>query len=128
MLNKENIIKIIKDMNLPIGDFWISSGAALVIHGVKEYTRDIDLGCNENLWNLLLNEGYTYRVADDNSKIMALNDSIELIKDWFADEIEFIEGLPVCSLDSVKKQKLKLGREKDSKDIKLIEDYIISKK
>ncbi len=36
----------------------------------------------------------------------------------------FIDGLPVGSLESIKKQKAQLGREKDIKDIKIIDDYI----
>ena len=35
-----------------------------------------------------------------------------------------MENLPVASLESVKKQKSQLGREKDLVDIKLIDDYI----
>ena len=42
MLHKEDIIKVLRDMNLPLGEYWITSGAGLVIHGVKEATRDID--------------------------------------------------------------------------------------
>ncbi|MDT8715351.1 hypothetical protein IAI10_01505 [Clostridium sp. 19966] len=49
MLYKEDIIKILKDVDLPLNEYWITSGAGLVIHGVKETTRDIDLGCTTNL-------------------------------------------------------------------------------
>jgi len=124
MLYKENIIKIMKDLDLPLNEYWITSGAALVIHGVKETTSDIDLGCGANLWEYLLQKGYEFRVEEDSSKIMAINDSIEIIKDWFVDEIEFIDGLPTGSLESIKKQKAKLGREKDIKDIKMIDEFI----
>lgn len=124
MLYKENIIKIMKDLDLPLNEYWITSGAALVIHGVKETTTDIDLGCGSNLWEYLLQKGYEFRVEEDSSKIMAINDSVEIIKDWFVDEIEFIDGLPIGSLESIKKQKSKLGREKDIKDIKMIDEFI----
>jgi hypothetical protein len=125
MLYKEDIIKIIKDLDLPIKKYWITSGAALVIHGVKENTADIDLGCTTNLWNHFLQKGYTYRVEKDNSRIMIIKDSVEIIKDWFVDEIEFINGLPIGSLASIKTQKSKLGLEKDIKDIMLIDEFII---
>jgi hypothetical protein len=128
MLYKEDIIKILRDMNLPLGDYWITSGAALVIHGVKEVTRDIDLGCTTNLVEQYLRKGCKYRVADDYSKIVEVSYKIEMLENWFVDEIEFIDGLPVGSLESIKKQKSELGREKDITDIRLIDEYIKSKK
>lgn len=124
MLDKESIIKIIKDLDLTQNEYWITSGAALVIHGIKDSTTDIDLGCTTKLWEYFLQRGYTYRVEEDNSKIMLINDSVEIIKDWFVDEIEYINGLPIGSLESIKKQKAKLGREKDIRDIKLIDEFI----
>lgn len=50
-----------------------------------------------------------------------------MLENWFVDEIEIIDGLPVGSLESIKKQKSGLGREKDINDIKLIDEYIIIK-
>jgi hypothetical protein len=128
MLYKDNIIKIIKNMNLPLNEYWITSGAGLVIHGVKENTYDIDLGCTTKLLEYFLEKGYKYRVEEDNSRIMEINDSIELIENWFVDEIELIDGLPVGSLNSIKNQKVNLGREKDIKDVKMINEYIHSRK
>ena len=128
MLHKEDIIKVLRDMNLPLGEYWITSGAGLVIHGVKEATRDIDLGCTTNLVEQYLRKGCKYRVADDNSKIVEVSDKIEMLENWFVDEIELIDGLPVGSLESIKKQKSELGREKDINDIRLIDEYIKNKK
>ncbi|MEW8995663.1 hypothetical protein [Clostridium sp.] len=124
MLGKEDIIKILKNMELPLNEYWITSGAGLVIHGVKETTRDIDLGCTTNLVELFLKKGCKYTVEKDNSRIVQINDTIEILENWFVDEIVFIAGLPVGSLESIKKQKVQLGREKDIKDIRLIDDYI----
>ncbi|CAK7050404.1 hypothetical protein [Tissierella sp.] len=128
MLHKEDIIKVLRNMNLPLGEYWITSGAGLVIHGVKEATRDIDLGCTTNLVEQYLRKGCKYRVADDNSKIVEVSDKIEMLENWFVDEIELIDGLPVGSLESIKKQKSELGREKDINDIRLIDEYIKNKK
>ncbi|WP_346849061.1 hypothetical protein [uncultured Clostridium sp.] len=124
MLGKEYIVKILKNMELPLSEYWITSGAGLVIHGVKETTNDIDLGCTTNLVELFLKKGCKYTVEKDNSRIIQINDTIEILENWFVDEIVIIDGLPVGSLESIKKQKAQLGREKDIKDIKLIDDYI----
>lgn len=124
MLLREDIIQTIKSMNLPSQEYWITSGAALVIHGVKETTRDIDLGCTSILIDKFIKEGCKYRLVEDNSRIVEVTDKIYLLENWFVDEILIIENLPVASLESIKKQKSQLGREKDLVDIKLIDDYI----
>jgi hypothetical protein len=124
MLNKEDIVRILRDIDLPLSQCWITSGAALVMHGVKETTRDIDLGCTTNLVEQYLRKGYKYRVTSDNTRIVEVDDKIEMLENWFVEEIEIIDGLPVGSLESIKKQKAELGREKDINDIKLIDEYI----
>lgn len=127
MLGKEDIIKILKNMELPLNEYWITAGAGLVIHGVKETTNDIDLGCTTHLVELFLKKGCKYIVEKDNTRIVQINDTIEILENWFVDEIVIIDGLPVGSLESIKKQKAQLGREKDIKDIKIIDDYIKNK-
>ncbi len=127
MLGKEDIIKILKNMELPLNEYWITAGAGLVIHGVKETTRDIDLGCTTHLVELVLKKGCKYIVEKDNTRIVQINDTIEILENWFVDEIVVIDGLPVGSLESIKKQKVQLEREKDIKDIKIIDDYIKNK-
>lgn len=128
MLYKADIVKIIKDMNLPLSEYWITSGAGLVMHGVKETTRDIDLGCITNLVEWFLRKDCKYRVVDDNSRKVEINDKIEILENWLVDKIEIINGLPVGSLESIRKQKSELGREKDINDIKLIDEYTKNKK
>lgn len=115
-------------MNLPLNQYWITSGAALVIHGVKDTTRDIDLGCTTELVEAFLKKGCKCKVVEDNSRIVEVNDNIEILENWFVEKIEFIEGLPVGTLESIKKQKAELGREKDMKDIKLIDEFIKRKR
>ncbi len=114
-------------MELPLNEYWITAGAGLVIHGVKETTRDIDLGCTTHLVELFLKKGCKYIVEKDNTRIVQINDTIEILENWFVDEIVVIDGLPVGSLESIKKQKVQLEREKDIKDIKIIDDYIKNK-
>lgn len=115
-------------MDLPLNQYWITSGAALVIHGVKETTRDIDLGCTTELVENFLKKGCKFRVVEDKSRIVEVNDNIEILENWFVEKVEFIDELPVGTLESIKKQKAELGREKDMKDIKLIDEFMKSKK
>ena len=86
------------------------------------------MGCTTNLVEQYLRKGCKYRVADDNSKIVEVSDKIEMLENWFVDEIELIDGLPVGSLEALKSKKSELGREKDINDIRLIDEYIKNKK
>lgn len=128
MLQKHEIIKKIKNLNLPKDQYWITSGAGLVIHGVKDNTKDIDLGCTTKLFKELIGKGYKFTFAKDNTRRMSINNSIEIFENWNVDKIELIDGLPVGSLESIKKQKIKLSREKDFDDIKMIDAYLKNNK
>jgi hypothetical protein len=123
MLTKDRIEEIIKAIDFPSDKYWVSSGAGLVLHGVKEATNDVDLGCTLELWSYLLTKGYT--PEEKNPDILIINPLMEVVKDWYVDDIEYLDGIPVASLQSIKKQKLALGREKDFKDIGLIDEYFI---
>ncbi|MTI47882.1 MAG: hypothetical protein FH761_08580 [Firmicutes bacterium] len=127
MLKKGNIVEKLKELNLPINEYWVLAGAALVLHGVKEETRDIDLGCTSNIIEKLASRGYKVKFEDDNSRSLQVGDEFEFFENWDVEEIEMIEGLPVGSLESIKKHKVDLGREKDLKDIELINQFIDKK-
>lgn len=124
MLKKNDIIKILEKMNLPKEEYWVVAGSALVVHGVKEETSDIDLGCTTYLTEYFIDKGCKYRILEDNTRIVEVNEKIELLENWYVDKIERIAGYPIGSLESIKKQKLALGREKDFEDIKLIDDFL----
>lgn len=106
----------------------MDSGAGLVIHGIKDNTKDIDLGCTTKLFNALINKGYKFTFAKYNTRRISINNSIEIFENWNVNEIELIDGLPVGSLESIKKQKENLAREKDFDDIKMIDEYLRNNK
>lgn len=124
MINKEDIIKVLMNLNLPTNGYWILAGSALVMHGVKRQTRDIDIGCTTELFEQLMMEGYKIKMNLDGTRSLNINELIEVFENWNVEVIEIINKLPVGSLLSIKKHKLRLGREKDIKDITLIDKHI----
>lgn len=126
-MERDEIVRKIKDLNLDSNQLWVTSSAALVLHGVKSNARDIDLGCSVLLWDELILKGYKYKQFEDGTYAIDIKSDIEIIKEYYVDEIIKIEGINVGSLESIKKQKQELGREKDLKDIKLIDEYINKK-
>ena len=49
-MNKDEIFIILKELNLPKKEFYIISGASLVIRGIREKCADIDLCISERLF------------------------------------------------------------------------------
>ena len=125
MFQKDQIIDRLRKADFDAGEYWVVAGAAMVLHGVKESTRDIDLGCSSRMADMLQKAGCKVQVLADGTRRIWYDDDIELFENWRAGEIEIIDSVPVVSLDGVIEMKRQLGREKDLKDIELIRDYLL---
>lgn len=123
MLNKEEIIRILRETAFDRDAYWVTSGAAMVLHGVKDLTRDIDLGCTSRMADELEKEGYRTEVLADGSRKIVYSGTMEIFENWIEDRVVSLEGLPVVSMDGMIAMKEKLGREKDLADILLINDF-----
>ncbi|MDF2532445.1 MAG: hypothetical protein K0Q65_2026 [Clostridia bacterium] len=99
------------------------TGAALVLQGVKEYTRDIDIGCSEELFQNILKQGYQLKQLKSFEGII-IDEIIEVFRNWQAEKIVYIENIPVAEIYCIRKYKDNLGREKDLRDIELIDIYL----
>lgn len=127
MLKREDIMEILEELNFPKEHYWVLAGASLVMHGVKNETRDIDLGCSRFLFENLIKNGYKPIVLKDSSRVIRVNEGLEIFEEWNVDNVELINDLPVGSLESIRKHKIKLGREKDLRDIELIDSFLQQK-
>ena len=123
MLHKEEIICLLTETAFDIEEYWVTSGAAMVLHGIKETTRDIDLGCTSQMADKLESEGYHVEVLHDGSRKIAFSEQIEIFENWIEDKVILLEGLPVVSIDGMIRMKEELGREKDMEDILLIKKF-----
>lgn len=128
MLNKEDIICLLKDAAFDINEYWVTSGAAMVLYGIKDMTRDIDLGCTSQMADKLENKGYYVEVLGDGSRRIIFSKTIEIFENWVEDKVILFHGLPIVSIDGMIIMKEKLGREKDLEDILLINEFKNSKK
>lgn len=128
MLRLEDILRLMSGLDFLGEEYWITAGAGLVLHGVKQETHDVDFGCTTGLAGLLMEKGYPFRVSErDGTRIFAIGDQAEALENWFVDEIEEKYGLRVASLESIRRQKAELGREKDLEDIRRIDDFLARK-
>ena len=122
MLDQDAIRRIVSDLHFPPGQYWVTAGAALVLHGVKQYTKDVDIGCTRALFEALIGNGHPAHTLADGLRSIELA-NVEVFEAWNVDQVIDLDGIPVASLEDVKRQKRELGRSKDLEDISLIEIY-----
>jgi len=111
---------------LPKDQYVIYGSSCLAIRGIRE-SNDLDLLVTPNIFKELLKK---YPLVD-NKKIEINN--IEIFDNFnyyyedlniFFKDVDFIQGYPFLNLNLVLDIKKRMNREKDLKDIKLIEEYL----
>ena len=123
MLKRNDILKKLKLLNLPQGQYCVMTGAAMVLHGIKEQTADIDIGCTSEAFQWLLSQGYRLQQKKD-FQCIVVEDCIEIFENWLPEKIAFIEGIQVADVLSIRKYKEEKRREKDLSDIALIDAFL----
>lgn len=121
-MNKNDIINRLENVNFDETGYWVLAGSAMVLHGVRPETHDIDLGCTKEVADELEKQGYPTVVMSDGTRRITYAEDVEIFEDWIFDKVVFVEGIPVISLEGLLEMKRNLGREKDLRDIRLIEE------
>ena len=125
MFDKYSLIQHLKELSFPEKEYWVVAGGAMVLHGFRKQTRDIDLGCCTLLADKLEQQGYLVSRCDDGTRKILYSENVEIFENWIEDTVEIIGGIPVVSVDGLIQMKKKLGREKDLADIALIENLYL---
>ena len=130
MLNKENIIYKLKELSLPKDEYALGTSGSLVLFVIKEKANDLDIDCCASLYDSFLDKGCKewiyYPKEGHMARIIDLSDEVQLIRKEHLNRSDIVEidGVSVYSVESVRKFKEFLGREKDLKDIELIDKYL----
>lgn len=120
VFDKQALIRRLKELDFPANEYWVVAGGAMVLHGFRSQTRDIDLGCSTFLADKLEQQGYPVSRCDDGTRKISYSEDIEIFENWLEGTVEAVSGVPVVSVDGLIQMKMKLGREKDLADIALI--------
>lgn len=121
-MDKASIIQKLKTLGFDTNEYWVIAGAALVLHGQRKETADIDLACTKELFSFLLLQGYIWEENELGYRKISLDEDVEVFEEWHVEGIVFIEGIPTASLNGIKEMKIQMGRDKDLQDIKLIDN------
>lgn len=126
-MNREELIEKMKATGFEADQYWIQAGAAMLLHGLREHTHDIDIGCTPALMERIRAMGCPYEVLEDGHRKYAVTEDIEASENWAPGTVTLIEGLPVVSLEDVLRLKEHLGRDKDLRDIRRIREHLQNK-
>lgn len=121
MYDRDLLLRRLRELPFPAEEYWVVAGGAMVLHGFRAQTRDIDLGCSTLLADALERRGHTVSRCADGTRRILYSEHIEIFEDWIEGTVETIGGVPVVSADGLIEMKRKLGREKDLADVALIE-------
>lgn len=128
-MNKQEIIKIIEKYKLDKSQFVVISGAALVLLGIENKARDIDICCTEYYYNYLI-QNYNCvfeRVNEYGKNAYLIDNIINFGLSLMPKNIEIIDGIQCASLIDILELKKFLKRDKDKELIKKLELIIQNK-
>lgn len=120
-MERNEILAQLNDMELAQSEFWVITGGAMVLHGLRPRTHDIDLGITTELADNLEAQGYPVKRNENGQRKIIFNEDVEMFENWLCDETQMIDGFRVITLKGLLEMKKQLGREKDLRDIALIE-------
>ena len=123
-MNRQEILTQLSNFPFDRKEYWVLTGSAMVLYGIKKETSDIDLGCTSGMADLLDAGGYLYRRMDNGNRWFRYGASMEIFEGWLCDTVESVDGFPVISIKGLVEMKKNLGREKDIKDIERIEAFL----
>lgn len=135
-----DIISRVKSLNLPIGKYIVFGSSVMEVHGIRK-AKDVDLIVDKDVFNELKRRGWKRhwffkRVLTCKALKKDGNEAFSHIK-WknyrvgnheLFKNAEIIEGVPFMRLDEYLKYKKCLPRDKDKRDVVLIEKYLAQKK
>ncbi len=121
MFDKYSLLRRLQELPFSEQEYWVIAGSAMVLHGFRSQTHDIDLGCSTLLADILEQQGYTVSRYEDGTRKILYSEDVEIFENWIEGTVEIISGVPVVCVDGLIQMKKKLGRDKDLMDIALIE-------
>lgn len=124
-MNKDEILKTLKNYDLNKNEILILSGASMVINDIKDITNDIDIAISSDYEEELLKK-YDCKLKEisQGNKIYSIDNIIEFSVNYYDFDYDIKHGYKFQKPKEILKLKQNLNREKDKKDINLIHNYL----
>ena len=141
-----SLIEQVRSLNLKLGDYAVIGGAVLSVHGIREH-GDIDVLVKESVYEDLKRQGWEEKIIspegkcvdfsvlekDDyevftligfDPKIYNCNIDYSFDNELLIKNADIIDGVPFVRLEDLRMFKLVYNREKDIKDVELIDKHL----
>ena len=99
----------------------------MVLHGLREETHDLDIWCTKKLGDALA-QRCDVQVLPDGTRRFVPAPDVEIYENMLPGETVFLNGIPVAPLEDVLALKRQLNREKDRRDIAVLEAAIAARR
>ena len=124
-MNKEELLNLLNTLELPKTEYYILSSGSLLLYGLREMAGDLDLCVSNEFFKQLIKK-YNLKESDKNEYgFYHISKEIEIVpnsKENF--KMEYKDGYPVESLETILVFKEKRNASKDKKDIENIKRYL----
>lgn len=125
-MKKNDILKELeglKEKGLYPYSYWLGAGASLVLMGVIDDTKDIDIGCSiETFPNLAIK--YGVQIAPLGGRMVNIKDNIDVFEENYKPSTVVIDGFQCEILLSLKRFYRLRGRSKDLSRIQKINEFL----
>lgn len=126
-MKAEDIRRRLAELALDTNEYRINAGGAMVLHGLREETHDLDIWCTKKLGNALA-QRCDVQVLPDGARRFVPAPDVEIYENMLPGETLFLNGIPVAPLEDVLALKRQLNREKDRRDIAVLEAAIAARR
>ena len=124
-MKKIELLNLLKELNFPKDEYYVLSGASLVLRGIREEANDLDLCISKELFNQIKNK---FNLTDERKNecgFYKINDNLEIVVDKKEDfKMEIGEKYNLEDLQTILDFKIKRNKPKDKDDIENIKKYL----
>ncbi len=124
-MKKIELLNLLKELNFPKDEYYVLSGASLVLRGIKEEANDLDLCISKELFNQIKNK---FNLTDERKNecgFYKINDNLEIVVDKKENfKMEIGEKYNLENLQTILDFKIKRNKPKDKDDIENIKKYL----
>lgn len=123
-MKKKEYLNKLDELGLDKDKYCIIAGGVMLMHGLKNDTDDIDVRVLPSYFEELKSR-FEFRKSSKYSYLYELGDNIEVaVVDFDKNDIDYIDGYPVLSLELELAWKIDNNRDKDRKAIRKIKEYL----
>ena len=124
-MKKIELLNLLEELDFPKDEYYVLSGASLVLRGIKEEANDLDLCISAKLFNQIKDK---FNLTDERKNecgFYKINDNLEIVVDKKEDfKMEIGEKYNLEDLQTILDFKLKRNKLKDKDDIENIKKYL----